>query len=63
MAAVHFFKVTTLPSTPIPDAFYYVENGDYAEAYLTDNTGTLKKLGNTTMIQALTQSIDAGFFS
>jgi hypothetical protein len=63
MATVKFFKVTTLPTTPVSNAFYYVENGDYAEAYLTDGTGVLKKVGNTQMVQALTQNINAGFFT
>ena len=63
MAYVRFFKVTSLPATLEPDAFYYVENGDYAEAYLTDTSGVAKKIGNTDMIEELTQDINAGFFS
>lgn len=62
-ALVKFYKVSALPNTLVPNAFYYVENGEYAEAYLTDSTGVAKKLGNTSMIQALTQNINAGFFS
>lgn len=60
---VKFFKVLTLPATLLPNAFYYVENGPYAEAYLTDDTGVAKKLGNSEMIEALTLDINAGFFS
>lgn len=60
---VKVFKVLVLPTTLEPNAFYYVENGTYAESYLTDDTGIAKKLGNTQMIQALTQNINAGFFS
>lgn len=63
MAYVKFFKVTSLPVTPEPNAFYYVENGEYAEAYLTDTSGVAKKIGNTDMIEELTQDINAGFFS
>lgn len=63
MAYVRFFKVTNLPVTPEPDAFYYVENDEYAEAYLTDTSGVAKKIGNTDMIEELTQDINAGFFS
>ncbi|MGA1773150.1 MAG: hypothetical protein ACO387_03470 [Flavobacteriaceae bacterium] len=63
MANVKFYKVTALPETLTPNAFYYVENGDYAESYLTDDAGTAKKLGNSSMIEALTQNINAGFFS
>lgn len=50
---VKFFKVTTLPVTPVADAFYFVVNGTYAESYLTDSTGTAKLIGNTTMIEDL----------
>lgn len=63
MAVVKFYKVTSLPATLTPNSFYYVENGEYAEAYLTDDSGVAKKMGNTQMIQALTQNINAGFFS
>lgn len=60
---VKFYKVTSLPAQLDGDAFYYVENGGYAEAYLTDTLGNPKKIGNTEMIEALTQNINAGFFT
>jgi hypothetical protein len=60
---VKFYKVTELPVTLVADAFYYVENGEYAEAYLTDSQGVAKKVGNTDMIEDLTLDINAGFFS
>lgn len=63
MATVQFFKVTSLPVTLVPNAFYYVENNNYAEAYLTDDSGVAKKIGNTSMIQELTQTINGGFFT
>ena len=63
MAAVRFFKVTSLPTTLVANAFYYVQNGNYAEQYLTDAAGVAKKVGNTSMIQELTQNINAGFFT
>lgn len=53
MAIVKFFKVTTLPVTLVADAFYYVENGTYAESYLTDNEGQARSIGNSAMINAL----------
>lgn len=62
MATVKFYKVTVLPVTPVANAFYYVENGDYAEAYLTDSAGVLKKIGNSEMIEELTTYINAGTF-
>ncbi len=59
---VSFYKVLALPATLQPNSFYYVENGDYAEGYLTDNAGVAKKLGNSEMIEELTLVINAGFF-
>lgn len=60
---VKFYKVTQLPAQLTPNSFYYVENGEYAEAYLTDDIGTAKKIGNSEMIEQLTLDINAGFFS
>lgn len=59
---VKFYKVTELPAELTPNSFYYVENADYAEAYLTDTEGVAKKLGNSEMIEELTRNINAGFF-
>ena len=63
MADVSFYKVTVLPQVLVPNSFYYVENGTYAEAYLTDDSGVAKKVGNTMMIQEVTQTIDGEFFT
>lgn len=63
MANVKFYKVVTLPQTLEANSFYYVENGEYAESYLTDDSGVAKKMGNTQMIESLTQNINAGFFT
>lgn len=60
---VRFYKVTELPAILTANAFYYVENGQYAESYLTDDSGVAKKLGNSAMIEALTKDINAGFFT
>jgi hypothetical protein len=60
---VKFFKVDALPNTLVANAFYYVENNNYAEAYLTNSAGIAKKVGNTQMIEELTLDINAGFFS
>ena len=55
-----FFKVTSLPADPEPSAFYYVENGDFVESYLTDNSGVLKLLGNSEMINSLITASPGG---
>lgn len=53
MAEVAFHKVATLPGTLAANAFYLVENGDYAETYVTDSTGEARMVGNSAMIAAL----------
>jgi len=53
MAQVRFFKVTTLPGSLQPDSFYFVENGSYAESYLTNSSGVARAVGNSAMINAL----------
>jgi len=63
MAVIRFFKVIALPAQLVANAFYYVQNGNYAEQYVTDNAGVAKKVGNTQMIEELTENINAGFFS
>lgn len=62
MININFYKVTSLPLVLLPNSFYYVENGNYAEAYLTDASGVPKKVGNTEMIQEVTQIIDGQSF-
>lgn len=61
MAQVKFFKVATLPATLQADAFYYVENGSYAESYLTNSAGVARAVGNTAMINALIEEALAGW--
>lgn len=53
MAAVKFYKVTSLPASLQPDSFYYVENGTFAESYLTNTNGVAKAIGNSAMIGSL----------
>lgn len=59
---VKFFKVASLPVSPVADALYFVENGQYAEAYVTDSAGVAKKLGNTSMIENIASVVDGGTF-
>ena len=59
---VKFFKVTSLPGSLVADALYFVENGQYAEAYVTDSAGVAKKLGNTSMIENIASHVDGGTF-
>lgn len=50
---VKFYKVVGLPSEPEPNTFYFIEDGDNAESYLTDADGVAKRVGNTVMIDAM----------
>lgn len=62
MINIKFYKVLSLPPILDTNSFYYVENGPYAESYLTDESGVAKKIGNTVMIQEVTQIIDGQAF-
>ncbi len=55
MQKINFFKVLTLPTAGnwVPNSFYYMENADYAEAYLVDDAGVPKSIGNSAMINAI----------
>lgn len=53
MSAIKFHKVTAMPGTPEANALYFVVNGAFCEAYLTDAAGTAKSLGNSAMINAV----------
>ncbi|GJN49431.1 hypothetical protein [Pseudomonas tohonis] len=53
MALLQFHKVASLPGTLQADSFYFVQNGNYAEGYLTNSAGEAKSIGNSTMINAL----------
>jgi len=54
--AIKFHQVVTLPTTLESDSFYFVANGSIAEAYLTDNAGLAKLMGNSTLINQLVDS-------
>ena len=43
---IKFNKVKKIPSSLEPNSFYFVESGNYAEAFLTTQTGDLKKIGD-----------------
>jgi uncharacterized protein (UPF0212 family) len=53
MAEVKFYKLGVLPGTLEANAVYFIENGSYAEHYVTNSAGVAKMVGNTTMINAL----------
>lgn len=53
MERVNFYKVTSLPGTLAPNAFYFVQNATYAESYLTDSAGAAKAVGNSAMINSI----------
>ncbi len=55
MSNMNFHQVASVPATPENDSFYFINDGvsDYAEAYLTDDAGVAKMIGNSTMINQL----------
>lgn len=56
MAQLNFHKVATLPGVLQANAVYFVENGTYAETYVTNSVGVARSVGNTAMINALVDS-------
>lgn len=57
MSQVNFYKTTSLPGTLVANSFYYVENGTYAESYVTDDAGQARMIGNSVMITAIAQAL------
>ena len=59
--ALKFFKVTALPGSPVPDSMYFVSPvspaSSYAEAYVVDNAGVARYVGNTNMITEVANSL------
>lgn len=53
MAQLNFHKVATLPGVLQANAVYFVENGTYAETYVTNSIGVARSVGNTAMINNL----------
>jgi hypothetical protein len=57
---VKFFKTTTAPAEPAePNALYFVQNGDYADQYLTDDDGMIIKVRLGTAEYLHTQTVAA----
>lgn len=54
---IKFIKATALPGTLDPNAFYFIENGTYAESYLTNSAGVARMIGNSSMINALASQL------
>lgn len=44
--SLNFYKVLSLPAELQPDSFYYVENGNLVDGYLTDNLGVAKQISS-----------------
>ncbi len=53
MPSITFHKVAALPTTLEPGALYFVQNGAFAEAYLSTLTGEPRAIGNSAMVNAL----------
>lgn len=54
-------QVTALPTPVENDAMYFVLNGTYCETFITSNTGEIKLVGNSDMINQLVMAATASF--
>ena len=50
---LQFYGLSALPATLEADAFYFIENGNYVESYITNSMGTARQIGNSLMINTL----------
>lgn len=57
MSVIKFIKTNSMGGTLEPNAFYFVENGTFAESYLTDSDGVAKAIGNSAMIASVINNI------
>lgn len=58
MAEVNYFKVTSLPAVPIPNAFYYLKQGNAFTFFLTDAVGAYTALTfDPAIIQEIVEDI------
>lgn len=53
MPAVAFHKVSSLPGSPAAHALYFVQDGSYADLFVTDAAGAAKGIGTSARINAL----------
>ena len=58
---LQFYALSALPDALEADAFYFVENGSYAESYITNSSGVARQIGNSLMINALVAEALAGW--
>ena len=50
---LQFYGLSALPTTLEADAFYFIENGNYVESYITNSEGIARQIGNSLMINTL----------
>lgn len=50
---LQFYALSALPTTLEADAFYFIENGNYVESYITNSEGIARQIGNSLMINTL----------
>ena len=63
MSKLSFRAVTYLPTDLEPDTFYFVQNDEYAETFLTTATGEKRYVGNGEMIREVASSLTGPFES
>ena len=63
MSKLSFRAVTYLPADLEPDTFYFVQNGEYAESFLTSAAGEKRYVGNGEMIREIAATMTGTFES
>lgn len=56
---IKFYKVLALPATPEPNALYYVKGTEFAEHYITSDTGEVINTGNSAAIRQVIADVFA----
>lgn len=56
MTKLDFRAVSVLPADLAPNTFYFVQNGTYAESFLTTVDGALRRIGNSRMVQDIVRT-------
>lgn len=56
MLEMNFYKLNKLPEKLDSNSFYFINNGEFAESYLTNNNGEAFPIGNSAMITKVSQT-------
>lgn len=54
---IHFYELDRLPDNPKPFTVYYIKNGVFTDAFVTDYYAKPTPMGNVEMIQAVVNAM------